>query len=97
MKSPTLTNMNDTAPHTTLNARRTQMDDGRYLIYFEFEGSDAKSRKVAPANPATIKPEPAAQHVATDSAATEAALETIENSATEKPTKEIVREGDGDV
>jgi len=83
--------MNDTAPHTTLNARRAPMDDGRYLIYFTFDGSDAPSPIVAPANSATIKPEPDAQHVATDSAATEAALEIIEKSATEKPTKEIVR------
>lgn len=88
--------MNDTAPHTTLNARRTPMDDGRYLIYFEFEGSDAQSRKVAPADSATIKPEPAAQHVATDSAATEAALETFAKPAN-STTKEQVKEGDGNV
>ncbi|MCP9494519.1 MAG: hypothetical protein MSG64_08695 [Pyrinomonadaceae bacterium MAG19_C2-C3] len=89
--------MNDTAPHTPLDARRTRMDDGRYLIYFTFEGSDASSPNVAPANAARVKSEPDAQQIATDSAATEAALETIEKPVTEKANKETVREGDGNV
>lgn len=90
-------NMNDTAPHTTLDARRTPMDDGRYLIYFTFDGSDAASLGNTKANDRTVKPDPAARHVATDSAATEAALETIEKPANETKAKTLLREGDGNV